>query len=88
MVIGFHAESGVLNDNAMELTWDIVHGADYILIRHSEINGDWHYDYVQTDNDGHHQFGGLVNGIHYWFQMAGVNHCGQGPWSEAVDPLP
>jgi len=79
---------GVPNDNCVTVRWWPPEGADKVHIRYSEVDGEWRYGLNDTPNDGEEEICGLKNGVHYFFQVAGVNGCAVGPWSSSFDPLP
>ena len=83
----FAVDTGTPNDNTLELSWDVVDGADLVEIRYGNEDGVW-TDSVVTEDDGEYSLGGLTNGVHYWLQIRAYNECSDGVWSESVDPLP
>ena len=84
---GFDVGNATMNDNTLELSWDIIPDTDFVVIRWGYEEDEWDFD-ATTDNDGFEPISGLTNGIHYWFQVVGVNDCGEGVVSENIDPLP
>lgn len=84
----FDAQTGVLNDNKMELSWAVVPSADYVNIRWGYEDGNWIGNLENSPNDGQQTIGGLVNGLHYWFSIQAENSCGEGNWSASIDPTP
>ncbi len=81
-------DSGVPNDNKLEVRWLPAEGASRAHIVYAEYGQPWSYALLDTENDGHEVIGGLKNGQNYYFQVAGVNGCAVGPWSTAFDPKP
>lgn len=80
---GIYVDGGVPNDNKVEVRWWPLKDFDKVHIRYSEVDGDWRYSLLDTENDGHEEIGNLVNGVHYWFQV-GRGEC----WSQSFDPMP
>ena len=88
-VANIFVDSGVLNDGKLEVRWlPSEPKGNKAHIRYSEVDGQWRYALLNTDNDGHEEIGGLTNGTHYWFQVAQVNGCAVGNYSRSFDPLP
>lgn len=86
---GIYVDRGVANDGKLEVRWWPAANADRAHIKYTDGEvGDWRYALLNTENDGVQEIGGLQNGKHYWFIVAGVSGCAVGPWSSAFDPLP
>jgi hypothetical protein len=90
-VHNIYVDTGIPNDGKLEVRWldSDNEGATKAHIRYTDGQpGDWRYALLNTDNDGSEVIGELTNGVHYWFQVALVNGCAVGNWSDAFDPLP
>lgn len=87
-VDALNVESGVANDNAIELYWTPIASANKVNIYYSEERGNWRYSVIGVEDNGHFQVGGLTNGQHYWFSIEGTQDACTGPRSVEVDPLP
>lgn len=89
-VANIYVDRGVANDGKLEVRWlPAEPKANKAHIRYTDGQvGDWRYALLNTDNDGIEEIGGLVNGTHYWFQVAQVNNCSVGEWSQPFDPVP
>jgi hypothetical protein len=88
-VANIYVDAGVANDGKLEVRWlpkEPVGSKAHI--RYSEVDGEWRYSLLNTDNDGHEEIGELQNGTHYWFQVAQVNGCAVGDYSRSFDPTP
>lgn len=81
-------ENPVSNDGKLTIRWGTNPAYGKAHIRYSEVDGEWRYALLNTDNDGTEVIGDLKNGTHYWFQVAYVNGCQPGPYSHSFDPLP
>lgn len=81
-------ENPVQNDGALTVRWGTNPNYNRVHIRYSEVDGEWRYALLNTDNDGTETISGLKNGVHYWFQVAYVNGCSVGAFSRSFDPLP
>lgn len=81
-------ENPVANDGKLTIRWGTNPSYGEVHIRYSEIDGEWRYALLGTDNDGTEEIGALQNGVHYWFQVAYVNGCAVGEYSHSFDPLP
>lgn len=88
-VANIFVDTGTPNDGKLEVRWlPKEPKGSKAHIRYSEVDGEWKYSLLNTDNDGVEEIGSLVNGTHYWFQVAQVNGCAVGPYSRSFDPLP
>lgn len=87
-VANVYVWGGEPNDGCVEVRWIPAEGGSQAHIRYSEELGNWRYALLNTLNDGNEPICSLNNGVHYWFQVAGVNGCAVGEWSKAFDPLP
>lgn len=81
-------ENPVQNDGKLTIRWGTNPAYGKAHIRYSEVDGEWRYALLNTDNDGSEEIGGLKNGTHYWFQVAFVQNCAVGSYSSSFDPLP
>jgi hypothetical protein len=81
-------ENPVSNDGKLTIRWGTNPSYGKAHIRYSEVDGEWRYALLNTENDGTEEIGGLKNGTHYWFQVSYVNGCMPGPYSHSFDPLP
>lgn len=85
----FDIQNATLNDNTLELVWNATTtSATSVNIRYGYKDNQWDFSKLGTPNDGFEAITGLTNGIHYWFQIQGVNSCGTSNWSTSIDPLP
>lgn len=88
-VANIFVDQGKPNDGKLEVRWlPEEPKGNKAHIRYSEVDGDWRYALLNTDNDGVESIGELQNGVHYWFQVAQVNGCAVGDYSRSFDPLP
>lgn len=81
-------ENPIQNDGKLTVRWGTNPNYGKAHIRYSEIDGEWRYALLNTDNDGTEEISGLQNGVHYWFSVAYVNGCSVGTYSRSFDPLP
>ncbi len=80
---------GTPNDGKLTVQWSLPEGADKVHIRFAQYGQQgWPYSLLNTENDGHEEIGGLTNGVNYRFEVAGVNGCSVGNWSNSFDPMP
>lgn len=88
-VANIYVDPGKPNDGKLEVRWlPEEPKASKAHIRYSEVDGDWRYAKLDTENDGVEEIGDLKNGVHYWFQVAQVNGCAVGDYSRSFDPVP
>ena len=81
-------ESEIVNDNCVDVHWSPPTGADKAHIWYSEVDGEWRYALLETPNDGIEEIRCLKNGVRYYFQVAGVNGCAVGSWSNSYSSKP
>ena len=76
--------------NGLELEWAIIPNAQYVDIRYGFTVGNWIYGAVypqfQIANNGNYTVTGLQPDTSYNFEIAGVNGCAVGNWSNPYDP--
>lgn len=72
---------------AQEIRWTLPTNADKVNIRYSEVDGDWRYGAIGLPNTGNYIVRGLKSGQSYYYQIAGLNGCRGGNWSQSFDPI-
>lgn len=88
-VDALNVETGIPNDNAIELYWTPIASADKVNIYYGEEQSNPKHSVIGVEDNGHFQVGGLVNGQHYWFSIEGTAGADcTGPRSIEIDPLP
>lgn len=87
-VDALNVETGVPNDNAIELYWTPISQADKVNIYYGTESGVWIHSVIRVEDNGHFQVSGLQNGQHYFFTIEGVAGVCTGPRSAIIDPLP
>jgi len=74
--------------NSVELTWTSVSPVTHYMIRYGLSSGNYPYGAADVGNVLGKVIEGLSAGRTYYFQVAGVNGCQPGPWSNEVSAFP
>jgi len=76
------------SSNTVVLTWTAVSPVTHYTIRYGTSSGTYIYGASNVGNVGSYVVGGLSGGTAYYFQVAGVNDCMPGPWSNEANATP
>lgn len=68
------------------LTWNSVEPVSHYMIQYGKNSGSYEYSVLDIGNTNIYEVKDLEPNVQYFFQVAGVNGCQPGDWSNEVSP--
>lgn len=74
------------SSTSIMLTWNSVEPLSHYMIRYGKSSGNYEFAALDVGNTNLYEVKDLEANVQYFFQVAGVNGCAPGDWSNEITP--